>query len=749
VQQRLVLSTLVVSILAASAWQCSSEQGANRSVSTFETGGSPSSDEDASTATGGRGGAGTGGTSIIMGDLDAGYGSNDASSDGPCGDLDACANLGCGNGKLDPVLDEACDDGNSASGDGCSADCKTVETDYACPEPGKLCTYLVVCGDGKVGGKETCDDHNTNGGDGCSMTCELEAGWSCLPGGPCSPAKCGDGIKVGYEQCDDGNGDPGDGCSAKCLLESPGPTDRNAWECLTPGQLCTRTVCGDGKVDGSEQCDDKNNDLGDKCTPYCRKEPVCPPDGGACVTSCGDGLLLPVDKAAGQKCDDGNTLSGDGCSQDCAVEAGYDCEDTPVVQDPLILPVVYRDFKAYGETNGHPDFERYNGKVTGIVLPTLNAQGKPVHAPINTTVTTNNDTPTTPDYFGMWYTDTPAYNKTIPSTLTFTTCDGTTNCAGPTGPAPAGAFQFSNLNYFPIDGQGWGNYAGGADCPAPCYGHDGKPHNFHFTSEVRYWFEYRGGEQLDFLGDDDLWVFINKRLAIDIGGVHGPIHGAVTLNGNPNAPDPDPTKDGKGLVCDLVTTDCNARRTVDFGLVPHSVYEIVVFQAERRTQGSRYTLTLTKFSGTRSTCKSVCGDGVVTPDEACDLGKDKNTGEYNGCTADCKRGPSCGDKTVQQGVEECDDGANVTTYSTTGAPGCAPGCVLSHYCGDGKIDGQFGEACDLGKDKNTGEYNGCTAKCQLGPRCGDGVPQGKEECDDGNTVAGDGCTFDCRLEVPK
>src|SRR5262249_12272713 len=160
----------------------------------------------------------------------------------------------------------------------------------------------------------------------------------------------------------------------------------------------------------------------------------------------------------------------------------------------------------------------------------------------------------------------------------------------PAAGAPgAGAYQFSNLNYFPIDGQGWGNYMGACQgtTTIPCLGHDNVVHNFHFTSEVRYWFEYTGGEQLAFLGDDDLWALIKQTLALDMGGAHGPLNGSVTLNGNP--------ADGKGQLCDEVTTNCAARRTVDFGLVPHSVYEIVVFQAERHTAGSRYTLTLTKF----------------------------------------------------------------------------------------------------------------------------------------------------------
>jgi len=126
-----------------------------------------------------------------------------------------------------------------------------------------------------------------------------------------------------------------------------------------------------------------------------------------------------------------------------------------------------------------------------------------------------------------------------------------------------------------------------------------------------------------------------------------------------------------------------------------------------------------------------------------------NNGGYGGCTADCKLGPHCGDGVVQAPNEACDDGTNLTVYGANGAPGCAPGCMLGASCGDGKLDALFGEQCDLGRDKNTGEYNGCTGQCLFGPRCGDGIVQPPEECDDGNTVSGDGCTESCFIDVPR
>jgi hypothetical protein len=43
---------------------------------------------------------------------------------------------------------------------------------------------------------------------------------------------------------------------------------------------------------------------------------------------------------------------------------------------------------------------------------------------------------------------------------------------------------------------------------------DGKKrmHNFSFTSEIRAWFRYDKSKPLtlDFMGDDDVWVFINR-----------------------------------------------------------------------------------------------------------------------------------------------------------------------------------------------------------------------------------------------
>jgi fibro-slime domain-containing protein len=129
---------------------------------------------------------------------------------------------------------------------------------------------------------------------------------------------------------------------------------------------------------------------------------------------------------------------------------------------------------------------------------------------------------------------------------------------------------------------------------------DGKKrlHNFSFTSEFRYWFRYDKTKTytLDFLGDDDIWVFINQKLAVDLGGIHVAVDGRLVIdtNGNgtttvtptyPVSPPPTPTKQASTL-----------------GLQDGMVYEIVVFQAERQSNASSLQITFPAFRTAPSEC---------------------------------------------------------------------------------------------------------------------------------------------------
>ncbi len=58
----------------------------------------------------------------------------------------------------------------------------------------------------------------------------------------------------------------------------------------------------------------------------------------------------------------------------------------------------------------------------------------------------------------------------------------------------------------------------------------GKVHNYSFAMKISAQFQYVKGQYFEFRGDDDVWVFINNHLVVDIGGCHGPAEGFVDLD---------------------------------------------------------------------------------------------------------------------------------------------------------------------------------------------------------------------------
>jgi fibro-slime domain-containing protein len=334
---------------------------------------------------------------------------------------------------------------------------------------------------------------------------------------------------------------------------------------------------------------------------------------------------------------------------------------------------------------------------------------------------TNRRNLSTPSNLDQWYTAVDGVNLVLPYTLRLTLADATTGSYTNMSSSLATGFD-------PIGATaGW--IAAGKETLSGC--DKQSMQNASFTTETRFWFEYQGGEQFAFSGDDDTWVFVNRTLVVDLGTLHGKEDGSFTLdasNGSAVVKAWNHYYDGT----DYTTTQGN---NLKLGLVLGKVYEVAMFQAERNACGSNFGVTLKNFSKPKSSCASVCGDGILAADEYCDDGV--NTSQYNGCGPHCIPAPYCGDGKVQAPDEECDDGVNVSQYG-----GCGPGCKKGPVCGDGKVQSPW-EDCDDGV--NAGDYGKCGPGCHYGPRCGDGIIQPEyEQCDDG-VLNGGNCLQDCTL----
>ncbi|EGG19217.1 hypothetical protein DFA_02465 [Cavenderia fasciculata] len=140
----------------------------------------------------------------------------------------------------------------------------------------------------------------------------------------------------------------------------------------------------------------------------------------------------------------------------------------------------------------------------------------------------------------------------------------------------ARGYVYANSFFFPINNLGWDVY--------PELKRDDKDtrgirENFHFCLKFNAQFKYKNQGKFDFFGDDDVYLFINNKLVMDLGGVHGSVDGSINVNG--------------------------------LGLVAGNIYDFDFYFCERHTSSSalKFTTDFEPYCASTDYCGACNGKG--------------------------------------------------------------------------------------------------------------------------------------------
>lgn len=293
--------------------------------------------------------------------------------------------------------------------------------------------------------------------------------------------------------------------------------------------------------------------------------------------------------------------------------------------ETITVPITYWDQRQDACNDSNRQFEWVkcgywtSGTVNGVVQDTLGSDGLPVPAFVTATeawqanrdVFTANVTGHNPvqpsDNFYRWFHDT-SVSKSYNREITFHRVgNSNTYTYGSEGVFPLDDVDFSKDDETTRDG-----------------------HNYHFTAHMSIAMKVAadGSEKFEFSGDDDVWVFLNGKLVLDLGGLHEKLDGHFIINKNGSITSftqkvndtsvrdqlGEPSNSFNGYVDPLNQlnrkTYKDQTKTINANIHEGDVVNLDFFYAERSTTESNTRITISNMNWPISADSDVTGEVI-------------------------------------------------------------------------------------------------------------------------------------------